>query len=750
MPWAHDDWRRSLLRLGMVVLLFFILVEWIRPILSITDTATIRIFLYWILGVLLLEWLLLPLVLRYILALLYLAMLIYQNYYTQVPFWHGDWLKDFWGDWKNSYLALQAGEILEMAPEIRTLLFLIGIGLGTQLIAWLILKKQRGLSFFIATIIYLTLLDTWSAYQANTAIVRTFLLSFLLLSLIRWSQLWKEAGEESKSVFPLIHWVLASVLLLTIVILPALFAPKFAPQWPDPVAWIKSLREESGTLSGVGIKKVGYGEDDTRLGGPFLQDATPIFRAYSTRPFYWRGDVKEIYTGRGWKAREGYYQLLLVPTLELPTPAILKEEKLEERINALLHPALSPVVSDNTYWRQVQFQSVTFYEPKYRTMFYGGSLLNVYESEDGEIGDKLRLDITRQSVHSMSGLLEEYTILTAVPQILDKEIRTVELARSQEVGIEYLQLPDQLPERVRELAKEITAGKTTQYEKVRAIESYFRTGPFQYETAQVEDVPPGHDFVDFFLFDSPQGYCDHFSTSMVVLLRANEIPARWVKGFTPGLTTSTQQEGYTQIVRARDAHSWVEVYFDGIGWLPFEPTKGFANPITVVYDQDWTSTQTEIMPILLQNRDLQDRLIEEEVAQETGTSPVKESSQWWKGWNLFFLVLLIVLLIILFRFRQRLLWWLRIQRVGHLAHGKAWNVAVEYLLRALSIRYGKRQDGETLREYVQGIRTTRELQAQLQDFIQNYEEQRYGKTNADSWSQERYHQWKEIVHRLTA
>ena len=62
---------------------------------------------------------------------------------------------------------------------------------------------------------------------------------------------------------------------------------------------------------------------------------------------------------------------------------------------------------------------------------------------------------------------------------------------------------------------------------------------------------------------------------MVVLLRAAGIPARWAKGYTEGERTIYQGESVYKVTN-NNAHSWVEVYFSGIGWVPFEPTKGFS------------------------------------------------------------------------------------------------------------------------------------------------------------------------------
>ena len=79
------------------------------------------------------------------------------------------------------------------------------------------------------------------------------------------------------------------------------------------------------------------------------------------------------------------------------------------------------------------------------------------------------------------------------------------------------------------------------------------------------------DVADYFLFDLQRGYCDYYATAFVVLARLAGLPTRFVTGFAPGNWSMNEQ---LWIVTEADAHSWPEVYFPEVGWVPFEPTGG--------------------------------------------------------------------------------------------------------------------------------------------------------------------------------
>ena len=130
----------------------------------------------------------------------------------------------------------------------------------------------------------------------------------------------------------------------------------------------------------------------------------------------------------------------------------------------------------------------------------------------------------------------------------------------------YLQVPDSLPPRVRTLAAAITEDTSNPYDSAVAIEAFLRT--MEYTTVP-EIIEHDADVVDHFLFVSREGYSDHFASSMAMMLRTLGIPTRLVLGFGPG---NAEEGGDGYMVRDLDSHTWPEVFFPNIGWIPFEPT----------------------------------------------------------------------------------------------------------------------------------------------------------------------------------
>ena len=137
----------------------------------------------------------------------------------------------------------------------------------------------------------------------------------------------------------------------------------------------------------------------------------------------------------------------------------------------------------------------------------------------------------------------------------------------------YTQLPADLPDRIRRLALQITAGQNSTFSKAQALESYL-SSRYKYSFAErsSQGPPSGRDPVDWFLFDHRKGTCGVFSSAFVVLARSIGIPARVVSGW------AIQPSAERQTVYTDQAHQWAEVALEGIGWVDFEPTASNGAP----------------------------------------------------------------------------------------------------------------------------------------------------------------------------
>jgi transglutaminase-like putative cysteine protease len=161
---------------------------------------------------------------------------------------------------------------------------------------------------------------------------------------------------------------------------------------------------------------------------------------------------------------------------------------------------------------------------------------------------------------------DTYQVVSSLTQADQESLRQAGTDYPAWVVPRYLQLPDSVPTRIRILAEQITEGLEIPYDKAEAIERYLREIPY---TEKIDEPAPGKDGVDYFLFDIRKGYCDYYASSMVVMLRATGVPARYVRGYSQAERVAGVYE-----VREWDGHAWPEVFFPGYGWVEFEPTGG--------------------------------------------------------------------------------------------------------------------------------------------------------------------------------
>lgn len=243
---------------------------------------------------------------------------------------------------------------------------------------------------------------------------------------------------------------------------------------------------------------------------------------------------------------------------------------------------------------------------------------------------------------------------------------------------ELLQLPRRLDARIPLLAEEMSAGAATDFQKARAIETSLRRNYGYTLQLLPKEVP---DPLATFLFERRKGHCEYFASAMAIMLRTIGIPSRVVTGFQSGVYNPLT---HLQVVRASDAHSWVEAWITGRGWTTFDPTPsdptaatpGLMARMSMFFDaaeqfwQDWVVSYDLDSQIVLAAR-------MDESARRMRFHPFAGATAWiWKISALITnhaaaLIVTGSLALLLLIFGPRLMaWWRGRQRIRRLERGE--------------------------------------------------------------------------------
>ena len=281
--------------------------------------------------------------------------------------------------------------------------------------------------------------------------------------------------------------------------------------------------------------------------------------------YYWRSLVYDEYLGTGWISSSVPSQKYAANTPLLPgLPTGYKALHLDVQ---LVQP------EGKLFWSGMLFGADTSLTARWRVR----PTLSLFADQSA---------LLQADLFAAASDADYYTVESFIPDVTLAQLRAASAEYPEEIRARYLQLPPDLPERVRRLAGQITEGRTNAYDKAKAIETYLRTN-YPYDL-DIPAPPTDRDVVDYFLFDLRRGYCDYYATAMVVLARASGLPARFVSGYAPG---SYDPASAQYVIRERDAHSWAEVYFPEIGWVEFEPTASISE-ITRPADDNGISADT--------------------------------------------------------------------------------------------------------------------------------------------------------------
>jgi hypothetical protein len=397
------------------------------------------------------------------------------------------------------------------------------------------------------------------------------------------------------------------------------FTAVILPSKPEPIQWtgVKNLIAKAYEQSSIwmtqleyfvdrsgsefSVNYAGYSEeDDGDLGGNVtVSEKTTLIvetKYKSTSRGYLIGSISDIYTGRKWEKsdslrnfnKEDYYYDLY----ELINGFAIEAE-LGKNLENLVKKKSYEIAYHNIRTRSLFYPLKTYNinfrkEPKISETYQGGLLFHKARSKgtnyevqyyELNLNSEVLKNILRQPPNSDLVMTENklkqvaedlFGYNTYWLEFDMSNLTSILEERTNRIKTQYTSLPDSLPQRVVLLTNELTKEYDNDYDKLKAIEGYLNS--LLYST-RVNKTPEGEDFVDYFLFNQQKGYCTYFATAMAIMARCVGIPTRYVEGFV--VDYNTKDSNYSYKVLSSNAHSWVDAYIEGIGWIPFEPTPTF-------------------------------------------------------------------------------------------------------------------------------------------------------------------------------
>ncbi len=445
-------------------------------------------------------------------------------------------------------------------PTGDNLVFVVDV---TFLIWWMsvsttvgLVREHRVWAAVVPTGAVLTL-NAYYAAPDLTGFVLLYLAATLLLlvtsHLDEQVALWEE--EHVRYPLDVAYIFLRNGLLFSLIILlfawyaPNVVGSRRVERWLEPLqdSWHRVQEEWGRIFSTLNYTPGGvipaFSTSFSFRGAPNLTD-TPYFTIKAKKGRYWRAAVYDYYRGTGWDDRISRTKNLAANE-NVRLPLVVGGEILTQTVTVELPGAVNLVAAPMPLQFSVPVEAEVL---EYKGQLGGGE------------------EILFAYTHYVLNPGDTYSV---VSYVLDPDAPSLRQAGTDYpdwVREHYLQLPPTLPDRVRQLARDLTAAFDNPYDKAKAIERYLRSIPYN---EQIPVPPRNQDGVDWFLFDLQQGYCDYYASAMAVMLRAVGVPARIASGYARG---KYDADAGTWTVRESDAHTWPEVYFPGYGWIPFEPT----------------------------------------------------------------------------------------------------------------------------------------------------------------------------------
>lgn len=353
-----------------------------------------------------------------------------------------------------------------------------------------------------------------------------------------------------------------------------------------------------GSTFGRGVSPlVDLGKDLRRPGGARQFSYTTT----TDESLYFRLLTLDQFDGTTWSASRSSERVLNEPDLIVDVPGLSSEVATEPTTTTI------DVAAMVAPWVPIPFPSVRVFGLSGRWLWDvdGLTLSSRLSSASGQsyIAESVLIKPTREQ-------------LIAAPSEYPEEVSR------------FLELPPEIPQIITDTATEIAGESTNGFDKAFALQHYLRSTDFTYSIEAPVDEGydgDGFDVIAKFL-EKKSGYCVHYASAMAIMARTLDIPARVSLGYLPGDRLGGTGERRNYAVATDDLHSWPELYFSGIGWVPFEPTpgRGFVPDYAVsVASDDATASPNDLDSA---NRDPQQQAPSEQTENAPSSSQAGESA----------------------------------------------------------------------------------------------------------------------------
>lgn len=279
------------------------------------------------------------------------------------------------------------------------------------------------------------------------------------------------------------------------------------------------------------------------------------------------------------------------------------------------------------------------------------------------------------------------------PDMSFNEFKRAVSAASGKVKDTYMTVGDELSYNARNLGNETVKNAETDLDKCIKLNNKISSNIYNKGVI----VPENANVIDYFLFDQKEGYCIHFATALTQLLRNEGIPARLAEGFLCGYEYDENTKAY--IVRGTDAHAWVEAYMEGFGWMKLDAVSSFPRKANQTEKEDSVlyediTEEDELMTDTSEKanitNDNHENVTEEQIVQDDiGTiRQLHTMGRIIAAAVISFVIIMAVILLSV--------------RVGA-RYSRKTDIVVKEFLRRTGRKYGKKQNDETIREYLTRI-----------------------------------------------